>query len=633
VTTAKKWTLALLGAVVVLGGASGFVVSHFVGQRVAEYLAQPLVRPGWTLTPGTFQHELGYFSSRTVVADSRLQFGENELTIPEFTITADLDGAEVHAPEISGSFSQQPDTRLKIGDARVQLPTDSLRPEATQREGTVTLGQVAVVSSEGSLVLEQVVIDAMQAEHAAWDTLEVQVAKLNLEGANGTVIAQPVRLRQTHDPLAENRLGVTLQLEVGELTARNLENESALDWSNLSTQADLKINGNRHTVFWNTLQLSDLQPATSHQHPATVWWDRYVTQHAPEFGRTRLQSGRLQLGDSAVELGFAHFNAEGKSTEDGDKTRTNFSGAWENLSVTSSAGAQVGAERLTLESEGSYLTKHYRQLSRMLEHEQDSAPLELVTALYAYLEEARSTARMSLTRLSFKDAAQPEPLMVDEGTLELELQVKDGVGEFELRPTVRISQLSVLQPFVPVQIPFAALDQEWRWYGKQLDVSAFQNWLTEAAKSEKPETTLGLADEGLRTFAGAQPESGLSVVLKADGGLQITLSAKLVLDQPWPSDFSIQDLKYGSGPLKQALLEASTVRVEAVVDDSAKLASMLDYMMGGGTGQLFLLQLRPYTKMQGNELRSELQVQRGQASLNGRPDELITLMIQGMLAN
>ena len=56
-------------------------------------------------------------------------------------------------------------------------------------------------------------------------------------------------------------------------------------------------------------------------------------------------------------------------------------------------------------------------------------------------------------------------------------------------------------------------------------------------------------------------------------------------------------------------------------------------MMGGGTGQVFLLQLRPYTKMQGNELRSELQVQRGQASLNGRPDELITLMIQGMLAN
>ena len=75
------------------------------------------------------------------------------------------------------------------------------------------------------------------------------------------------------------------------------------------------------------------------------------------------------------------------------------------------------------------------------------------------------------------------------------------------------------------------------------------------------------------------------------------------------------------------------MRVEAVVDDSAKLASMLDYMMGGGTGQVFLLQLRPYTKMQGNELRSELQVQRGQASLNGRPDELITLMIQGMLAN
>ena len=96
---------------------------------------------------------------------------------------------------------------------------------------------------------------------------------------------------------------------------------------------------------------------------------------------------------------------------------------------------------------------------------------------------------------------------------------------------------------------------------------------------------------------------------------------------------SLQQLRHGSGLLKQALLEASTLRGEAVVDDSAKLGSMLDYMMGGGAGQLFLLQLRPYTKVQGNELRSELLVQRGQARLNGRPDELITLMIHGMLAN
>ena len=152
-------------------------------------------------------------------------------------------------------------------------------------------------------------------------------------------------------------------------------------------------------------------------------------------------------------------------------------------------------------------------------------------------------------------------------------------------------------------------------------------------KSEKPEATLSLADDGLRTFIQAQPESGLSVVLKTQGGPEIALSVQLVLDQPWPTDFSLQQLRSGSGPLKQALLKSSTLRVEAVVDDSAKLATMFDYMMGGGTGQLFLLQLRPYTKMQGNELRSKLLVQRGQASLNGRPDELITLMIHGMLAN
>ena len=626
-TTTKKWILTILGVVIVLGGASGFVVSYFVGQRVAQRLSNPVERGGWTLTPGPLQHQLGYFSSRTVVSDARLQLGKNELAIPEFTVTVQFDGAEVHAPVISGNLVQPEGLALKIGDARVQLPMDSLRPEAPLRKGSLTMRQVDLISAEGSFSLEGVAINATQAQHAVWDTLTVLVAKLDFDAPNVAVVAQSVRMQQNHDPLVENRLGVMVQLEVGELNVRNLRSEAALDWSNVAANVDMEINGTRRTVFWNTLRMP------SNQQPATDWWEHYSAQYAPDVKRMTLQSGTLQFGDSAVELNFARFNAEGENTAEGDKTHTNFSGMWEALSATSSAGVQVGAERFTLESEGRYLTKHYRQLSRLLEQKQLTSPLELVNALYAYLEEVHSNSRMSLTNLSFKDAAQPEPLMIDEGTLELDLQFKNGVGEFELRPTVRISQLSVLQPFVPVQIPFVALEQEWRWYGKQLDVSAFQEWLTEAAKSEKPEATLSLADDGLRTFIQAQPESGLSVVLKTQGGPEIALSVQLVLDQPWPTDFSLQQLRSGSGPLKQALLKSSTLRVEAVVDDSAKLATMLDYMMGGGAGQLFLLQLRPYTKMQGNELRSKLLVQRGQASLNGRPDELITLMIHGMLAN
>ena len=622
-TSTKKWLLAILGVVVVLGGASGFVVSYFVGQRVAQRLSAPVERGGWTLTPGPLQHQLGYFSSRTVVSDARLQLGENELAIPEFTVTVQFDGAEVHAPVISGNLVQPEGLALKIGDARVQLPMDSLRPEAPLRKGSLTMRQVDLISAEGSFSLEGVAINATQAQHAVWDTLTVLVAKLGFDAPNVAVVAQSVRMQQNHDPLVENRLGVMVQLEVGELIARNLSSETTLDWSTVSANVDLEINGNRRTVFWNTLRMTS----------KTGEWEHYAARYAPDMKRVALKSGTLQFGDSALEVGFVRFNAEGGSTEQGEQTHTNFSGMWEELSAISNAGAQVEAERFTLESEGQYLTKHYRQLSRLLEQKQLTSPLELVNALYAYLEEVHSNSRMSLTNLSFKDAAQPEPLMIDEGTLELDLQFKNGVGEFELRPTVRISQLSVLQPFVPVQIPFAALEQEWRWYGKQLDVSAFQEWLTEAAKSEKPEATLSLADDGLRTFIQAQPESGLSVVLKTQGGPEIALSVQLVLDQPWPTDFSLQQLRSGSGPLKQALLKSSTLRVEAVVDDSAKLATMLDYMMGGGTGQLFLLQLRPYTKMQGNELRSKLLVQRGQASLNGRPDELITLMIHGMLAN
>ena len=622
-TTTKKWLLAILGVVIVLGGASGFVVSYFVGQWVAQRLSAPVERGGWTLTPGSLQHQLGYFSSRTVVSDARLQLGKNELTIPEFTVTVQFDGAEVHAPVISGNLVQPEGLALKIGDARVQLPMDSLRPEAPLRKGSLTMRQVDLISAEGSFSLEGVVINATQAQHAVWDTLTVLVAKLGFDAPNVAVVAQSVRMQQNHDPLVENRLGVMVQLEVGELIARNLSSETTLDWSTVSANVDLEINGNRRTVFWNTLRMTS----------KTGEWEHYAARYAPDMKRVALKSGTLQFRDSALEVGFVRFNAEGGSTEQGEQTHTNFSGMWEELSAISSAGAQVEAERFTLESEGQYLTKHYRQLSRLLEQKQLTSPLELVNALYAYLEEVHSNSRMSLTNLSFKDAAQPEPLMIDEGTLELDLQFKNGVGEFELRPTVRISQLSVLQPFVPVQIPFAALEQEWRWYGKQLDVSAFQEWLTEAAKSEKPEATLSLADDGLRTFIQAQPESGLSVVLKTQGGPEIALSVQLVLDQPWPTDFSLQQLRSGSGPLKQALLKSSTLRVEAVVDDSAKLATMLDYMMGGGAGQLFLLQLRPYTKMQGNELRSKLLVQRGQASLNGRPDELITLMIHGMLAN
>lgn len=622
-TSTKKWLLAILGVVVVLGGASGFVVSYFVGQWVAQRLSAPVERGGWTLTPGPLQHQLGYFSSRTVVSDARLQLGKNELTIPEFTVTVQFDGAEVHAPVISGNLVQPEGLALKIGDARVQLPMDSLRPEAPLRKGSLTMRQVDLISAEGSFSLEGVVINATQAQHAVWDTLTVLVAKLGFDAPNVAVVAQSVRMQQNHDPLVENRLGVMVQLEVGELIARNLSSETTLDWSTVSANVDLEINGTRRTVFWNTLRMTS----------KTGEWEHYAARYAPDMKRVALKSGTLQFGDSALEVGFVRFNAEGGSTEQGEQTHTNFSGMWEELRAISNAGAQVEAERFTLESEGQYLTKHYRQLSRLLEQKQLTSPLELVNALYAYLEEVHSNSRMSLTNLSFKDAAQPEPLMIDEGTLELDLQFKNGVGEFELRPTVRISQLSVLQPFVPVQIPFAALEQEWRWYGKQLDVSAFQEWLTEAAKSEKPEATLSLADDGLRTFIQAQPESGLSVVLKTQGGPEIALSVQLVLDQPWPTDFSLQQLRSGSGPLKQALLKSSTLRVEAVVDDSAKLATMLDYMMGGGAGQLFLLQLRPYTKMQGNELRSKLLVQRGQASLNGRPDELITLMIHGMLAN
>ena len=622
-TSTKKWLLAILGVVVVLGGASGFVVSYFVGQRVAQRLSAPVERGGWTLTPGPLQHQLGYFSSRTVVSDARLQLGKNELAIPEFTVTVQFDGAEVHAPVISGNLVQPEGLALKIGDARVQLPMDSLRPEAPLRKGSLTMRQVDLISAEGSFSLEGVVINATQAQHAVWDTLTVLVAKLGFDAPNVAVVAQSVRMQQNHDPLVENRLGVMVQLEVGELIARNLSSETTLDWSTVSANVDLEINGTRRTVFWNTLRMTS----------KTGEWEHYAARYAPDMKRVALKSGTLQFRDSALEVGFVRFNAEGGSTEQGEQTHTNFSGMWEELRAISNAGAQVEAERFTLESEGQYLTKHYRQLSRLLEQKQLTSPLELVNALYAYLEEVHSNSRMSLTNLSFKDAAQPEPLMIDEGTLELDLQFKNGVGEFELRPTVRISQLSVLQPFVPVQIPFAALEQEWRWYGKQLDVSAFQEWLTEAAKSEKPEATLSLADDGLRTFIQAQPESGLSVVLKTQGGPEIALSVQLVLDQPWPTDFSLQQLRSGSGPLKQALLKSSTLRVEAVVDDSAKLATMLDYMMGGGAGQLFLLQLRPYTKMQGNELRSKLLVQRGQASLNGRPDELITLMIHGMLAN
>lgn len=622
-TSTKKWLLAILGVVVVLGGASGFVVSYFVGQRVAQRLSAPMERGGWTLTPGPLQHQLGYFSSRTVVSDARLQLGENELAIPEFTVTLQLDGAEVHAPVISGNLVQPEGLALKIGDARVQLPMDSLRPEAPLRKGSLTMRQVDLISAEGSFSLEGVAINATQAQHAVWDTLTVLVAKLGFDAPNVAVVAQSVRMQQNHDPLVENRLGVMVQLEVGELIARNLSSETTLDWSTVSANVDLEINGTRRTVFWNTLRMSS----------KTGGWEHYAARYAPDMKRVALKSGTLQFGDSALEVGFVRFNAEGGSTEQGEQTHTNFSGMWEELSAISNAGAQVEAKRFTLESEGQYLTKHYRQLSRLLEQKQLTSPLELVNALYAYLEEVHSNSRMSFTNLGFKDAAQPEPLMIDEGTLELDLQFKNGVGKFELRPTVRISQLSVLQPFVPVQIPFAALEQEWRWYGKQLDVSAFQEWLTETAKSEKPEATLSLADDGLRTFIQAQPESGLSVVLKTQGGPEIALSVQLVLDQPWPTDFSLQQLRSGSGPLKQALLKSSTLRVEAVVDDSAKLATMFDYMMGGGTGQLFLLQLRPYTKMQGNELRSKLLVQRGQASLNGRPDELITLMIHGMLAN
>jgi hypothetical protein len=623
VTSTKKWLLAILGVVVVLGGASGFVVSYFVGQWVAQRLSAPVERGGWTLTSGPLQHQLGYFSSRTVVSDARLQLGKNELTIPEFTVTVQFDGAEVHAPVISGNLVQPEGLALKIGDARVQLPMDSLRPEAPLRKGSLTMRQVDLISAEGSFSLEGVVINATQAQHAVWDTLTVLVAKFGFDAPNVAVVAQSVRMQQNHDPLVENRLGVMVQLEVGELIAQNLSSETTLDWSTVSANVDLEINGTRRTVFWNTLRMTS----------KTGEWEHYAARYAPDMKRVALKSGTLQFRDGALEVGFVRFNAEGGSTEQGEQTHTNFSGMWEELRAISNAGAQVEAERFTLESEGQYLTKHYRQLSRLLEQKQLTSPLELVNALYAYLEEVHSNSRMSLTNLSFKDAAQPEPLMIDEGTLELDLQFKNGVGEFELRPTVRISQLSVLQPFVPVQIPFAALKQEWRWYGKQLDVSAFQEWLTEAAKSEKPEATLSLADDGLRTFIQAQPESGLSVVLKTQGGPEIALSVQLVLDQPWPTDFSLQQLRSGSGPLKQALLKSSTLRVEAVVDDSAKLATMLDYMMGGGAGQLFLLQLRPYTKMQGNELRSKLLVQRGQASLNGRPDELITLMIHGMLAN
>ena len=207
--------LALLGVVIMLGGASGFVVSHFVGQRVAEVLSHPVERGGWTLVPGPLQHQLGYFSSRTVVSDARLQLGENELAIPEFTVTLQLDGAEVHAPVISGNLVQPEGLALKIGDARVQLPTDSLRPEAPSREGSLTMRQVDLISAEGSFSLEGVAINATQAQHAVWDTLKVLVAKLGFDTPNVAVVAQSVRMQQNHDPLVENRLGVMVQLEVG----------------------------------------------------------------------------------------------------------------------------------------------------------------------------------------------------------------------------------------------------------------------------------------------------------------------------------------------------------------------------------------------------------------------------------
>ena len=154
------------------------------------------------------QHQLGYFSSRTVVSDARLQLGKNELAIPEFTVTLQFDGAEVHAPEISGNLVRPEGLALKIGDARVQLPMDSLRPEAPLRKGSLTMRQVDLISAEGSFSLEGVAINATQAQHAVWDTLTVLVAKLGFDAPNVAVVAQSVRMQQNHDPLVENRLGV-----------------------------------------------------------------------------------------------------------------------------------------------------------------------------------------------------------------------------------------------------------------------------------------------------------------------------------------------------------------------------------------------------------------------------------------
>ena len=110
-----KLLISCIAIILLVGAGSGYIYSLFTINKLEKAMRKPIQVGFVTLYPGTkVGRTIGYFASEIVLEDSKIEFGQNSITIPIMKVG--LSGANVvaKADSAEGIPSQIEDGILKI---------------------------------------------------------------------------------------------------------------------------------------------------------------------------------------------------------------------------------------------------------------------------------------------------------------------------------------------------------------------------------------------------------------------------------------------------------------------------------------------------------------------------------------
>jgi hypothetical protein len=608
----KKKLIFLVIGILVLGAASsGYIYSFFMIAKLEKTVQKPIPIGFATFYPGNqIGKKLGYFTSAITLEDSKIEFGENKITIPVMDITISGTKAIMKSAFAEGTLNQLQKANLEIKSIQIETDADKISQLSTEIEAKFLAEQINIKNGDNAIKLNDFKLNGNRIDHNFWDNMELRIKQANYDNRELSLVISDFHLSQDQHSEKTGRLDTKTVFKMNGLKAKEMDNKKEYNIGNLLFDVRATINGDNNTIAFKTLYDLFSQNGSI---------DRYIFKYNPKLHFLKFDSKNLDFVGSRNKFACDNLLIETEGATKKDVYTNNSELKILNFGFFDKQG-NLEFDKFSFQNNMKFYPKFYEKFLKVIEEHNRFSNSEVIDSLYGFTKTIDFQNRFMVSNLSFYLNKKEDSLKLSEGSIETDFSFDDGVGNISFRPIIALSNLKALQETVQIKIPVENLKQQLNIKIKSVDLRAFEG-LLKNIENPDTEARVDLANQAIKNFIKAKPEASIQFEVSTQDGPSIDLMVSYGLNGELPKDFTVAPVFYGKevhdNELRKALIDTSVLRINLLIKEQEKLISILNRMQGQGFGEALLEQFNEYFVVEDKNMRTELMLQGDKLSVNG----------------